>query len=239
MSQPFPGKVKLKRENTNMKTFNIYCDESCHLEHDHKLYMFLGSVSCAYPQVKVHSRQIRELMVRHNFYREIKWSTVSRSKLQFYLDLVDYFFATDLCFRSVGVEKAKIVCDELNTYDDFYYKMYYQLVNFEICSMYSYNVYLDIKDTLSAYKVKKLKDILNNKYNGNLFHVQNIRSEESVLMQLSDFIMGAISYNVNDSQKLNAAKVQIIERIKKRSNVIDLGRTNYNPKLNLFFIKLK
>ncbi|MBE6250150.1 MAG: DUF3800 domain-containing protein, partial [Bacteroidales bacterium] len=25
------------------KTFNIYCDESCHIENDHKKYMFLGS----------------------------------------------------------------------------------------------------------------------------------------------------------------------------------------------------
>lgn len=25
------------------KTFNIYCDESCHLEHDHKTYMLLGN----------------------------------------------------------------------------------------------------------------------------------------------------------------------------------------------------
>ena len=43
--------VKNKDENMN-KTFNIYCDESCHIENDHKKYMFLGSISSAYPQVK-------------------------------------------------------------------------------------------------------------------------------------------------------------------------------------------
>ena len=178
------------------KTFNIYCDESCHLEHDHKLYMFLGSVSCAYPQVQVHSQQIKEMKAKHNFMREIKWSTASKSKLKFYLDLVDYFFATDMCFRAVGVEKAKIQCTDDTSYDDFYYKMYYQLINYRISSMYSYNVYLDIKDTLSANKVRKLRNILNNKYNAELFrNIQNIRSEESVLMQLADFIMGAVSYN--------------------------------------------
>ena len=32
--------VKTKDENMN-KTFNIYCDESCHIENDHKKYMFL------------------------------------------------------------------------------------------------------------------------------------------------------------------------------------------------------
>ena len=222
------------------KTFNIYCDESCHLEHDHKPYMFLGSVSCAYPQVSVHSQQIKEMKLRHNFNREIKWSTVSKSKLKFYLELTDYFFATDLRFRAVGVEKVKIQCTESDTYDDLYYKMYYQLINYRISSMYSYNVYMDIKDTLSAYKVRKLREILNNKYNTQLFRtIQNIRSEESVLMQLADFIMGAISYNANDFEKKNQAKVQIIERIKKHSNLIDLGKTNYSEKLNLFFIELK
>jgi hypothetical protein len=43
------------------KTFNIYCDESCHIEHDHKAFMFLGSVSSAYNQVKLHTAQINEL----------------------------------------------------------------------------------------------------------------------------------------------------------------------------------
>jgi len=202
--------------------------------------MFLGSVSCAYPQVQVHSQQIKEMKLRHNFNREIKWSTVSKSKIKFYLELTDYFFATDLCFRAVGVDKAKIKCSEEDTYDDFYYKMYYQLINYRISSMYSYNVYLDIKDTLSAYKVRKLREILNNKYNMQLFRtIQNIRSEESVLMQLADFIMGAISYNANDTEHKNIAKMQIIDRIKKHSDIIDLKETNFSKKLNLFFIELR
>lgn len=53
------------------KTFNIYCDESCHLENDHKNYMFLGSVSCAYPQVKRHTERIKELKNKHKFNAEI------------------------------------------------------------------------------------------------------------------------------------------------------------------------
>lgn len=90
------------------KTFNIYCDESCHIENDHKKYMFLGSLSSAYNQVKFHTEQINVLKRKHNFYAEIKWSKVSKSKVRFYLELVDYFFNTDLRFRTVGVEKSKI-----------------------------------------------------------------------------------------------------------------------------------
>lgn len=220
------------------KTFNIYCDESCHLENDHKQYMFLGSVSCAYNQVRLHAENIKLLKKKHNFFAEIKWSNVSNSKIRFYVDLIDYFFATDLKFRAIGVEKAKIHCDEYgSTFDDFYYKMYYQLLNYHIDTFNHYNVYLDIKDTLSAYKVNRLKNILNMKY-GVFRNIQNIRSEESLLMQLTDLLMGAISYNLNDTEKKNTAKVQIIEKIKNHSK-IDLSKTNYSDKMNLFFIELR
>lgn len=220
------------------KTFNIYCDESCYLENDHKNYMFLGSVSCAYPQVKRHTERIKELKNKYKFNAEIKWSNVSMSKIDFYLDLVDYFFDTDLRFRTVGIDKLRIRCSNENTFDDFYYKMYYQLLNYKIDTTDHYNVYLDIKDTLSSIKVRKLKTILNFKY-GVFRNIQNIRSDESILMQLADFLMGAISYNSNDTQKRNLAKVMIIERISKHASIADLKKTNYSTKFNLFFIDLK
>ena len=220
------------------KTFNIYCDESCHIENDHKKYMFLGSTSVAYNQVRLHTEKINGIKKKHNFYGEIKWSKVSKSKLRFYLELVEYFFATDLQFRCVGVEKAKINAGAFNmSYDDFYYKMYYSLLNYNINTFHSYNVYLDIKDTLSAYKVNKLKDVLNTKY-GVFRNVQNIRSNESIIMQVTDFMMGSISYLHNNAEKKNSAKVQIIEKIKHNCNDA-LESTNYSNKLNLFFIELR
>jgi hypothetical protein len=220
------------------KTFNIYCDESCHLENDHKKYMFLGSTSVAYNQVKLHTDYINNLKKKHHFYAEIKWSTVSKSKLRFYLELVDYFFATDLKFRTVGIEKSKINNETFNqSFDDFYYKMYYFLLNHNINSLYTYNVYLDIKDTLSAYKVNKLKEVLNTKF-GVFRNVQNIRSHESIMMQLSDFMMGAISYLHNNEEKKNSAKKQIIDKIQQHCNE-NLQQTNYSNKFNLFFIELQ
>ena len=220
------------------KTFNIYCDESCHIENDHKSFMFLGKVSSAYNQVKFHTENIQELKKKHHFYAEIKWTSVSKSKLRFYEELIDYFFNTDLQFRAIGVEKTKINNNAFNqSYDEFYYKMYYYLLNHNLNSLYNYNVYLDIKDTLSALKVKKLKEILNTKF-GVFRNVQNIRSHESLLLQLADLIMGAISYYHNDSKKVNLAKVKLIEKIKQHAG-IGLDKTNYSEKLNLFFIELR
>lgn len=220
------------------KTFNIYCDESCHIEHDHKDFMFLGSVSSVYNQIKTHSSQINALKKKHHFYAEIKWSKVSQSKVRFYSELIDYFFATDLKFRAVGVKKSKIDNESFGqSYDDFYYKMYYQLLNHSLDSRHSYNVYLDIKDSLSSQKVCQLKNILNTKY-GVFRNIQNIRSHESLLMQLADFLMGAISYYKNDNLKRNTAKMHLIEKIMKHSGC-NLNETNYSEKLNLFFIELK
>jgi len=220
------------------KTFNIYCDESCHLENDGMKYLFLGSVSVAYNQVKLHTDYINELKKKHSFYAEIKWTNVSKSKIRFYLDLVDYFFATDLQFRTIGVEKARINNEAFaQTYDDFYYKMYYYLLNHNISSLSNYNVYLDIKDTLSAYKVNKLKTILNIKY-GVFRNVQNIRSHESIIMQLADFFMGAVSYLHNNEEHKNIAKMQIIEKMRKHCKE-DLLQTNVSSKMNVFFIELK
>jgi hypothetical protein len=143
-----------------------------------------------------------------------------------------------LQFRCVGIEKAKINNNAFNqSYDDFYYKMYYYLLNHNINSLHNYNVYLDIKDTLSAYKVNKLKEVLNTKF-GVFRNVQNIRSHESIIMQVTDFMMGSISYLHNNAEKKNTAKVQIIEKIKHNCNDA-LESTNYSNKLNLFFIELR
>ena len=85
--------------------------------------------------------------------------------------------------------------------------------------------------------MNKLKDILNAKF-GVFRNIQNIRSHESLLIQLADFIMGAISYHHNNEEKANQAKVQVIKKIQKHSGE-NLMRTNYSDKLNLFFIELQ
>ncbi len=219
------------------KTFNIYCDESCHLEHDHKPYMLLGNISCAYPQVKRHSERIKEIKKKHHFYAEIKWTNVSQSKLQFYLELIDYFFDTDLKFRAIGVQKEYIQLEESNTtFDDFYYKMYYRLLNHKVDTTDHYNVYLDIKDTWSDTKANKLRDILNVQF-GVFRKVQCIRSEESLLLQMADLLMGAIAYEINVPEKRSSAKERVLAQIKKHCP--DLAHSNSSNKLNLFFINLK
>ena len=56
------------------KTFNLYCDESCHLENDHKPYMLLSYVSVPYNHIETLRKRFFDLKQLYNIREEIKWS---------------------------------------------------------------------------------------------------------------------------------------------------------------------
>lgn len=45
--------------------FNVYCDETCHLEHDRSKAMALGAIWCPKAKVPVINRRIREIKNKH------------------------------------------------------------------------------------------------------------------------------------------------------------------------------
>lgn len=223
------------------KTFNIYCDESTHLMHDNHPYMLLGYVSIAYNQLKMAKEQINQIKKKHNFDGELKWTNVCEATYPVYKDLIEYFFMTDINFRAVIVDKQEI--DESRpeyTYNDFYYRMYYQLLHNNMDLSAGYNVYIDEKDTCSREKLKKLHDIL--KMNVAIQKLQFVKSRESVFVQLADVIMGAVNYNLRfekgDVEGKVIAKMKLINLIKQHG---DITRTTplSSKKFNLFFIKLQ
>lgn len=220
------------------KTYNMYCDESTHLENDGMPFMLISYVATPYNQLKQHKRAIHDLKQKYNFKGEIKWTNVSNSNHLFYSELVDYFFSTDLYFRAIIVEKEQIDNMRENfTYNDFYFKMYYQLLHHKLSMEDNYNIYLDIKDTRSHKKVKKLRQILS--YNVSVRNLQAIRSYESGLMQLADLIMGAVNYKLRKLDKV-IAKNKLIEKIEKACNGdLDKSTSLSEAKFNRFFIDLK
>lgn len=225
------------------QVFNVYCDESCHLENDHQPAMVLGAIWCPLDKVREISVRIREIKVQHGMKPgfEMKWTKVSPAKQQFYLDVVDYFFDDDdLRFRALIVpDKSRLQHNSFRqTHDEWYYKMYFDMLKAILSPEGHYRIYLDIKDTRGAAKVVKLHDILcNNMYDFSreiIERVQLVRSHEVELMQLADILIGAISY-VNRGLTGNAAKVALMERMKRRSKY-DLTRTTLlrEEKVNLF-----
>ncbi len=230
--------------------FNIYCDESCHLEHDpvNVTAMVIGGILCPDAKKKEANDRIREIKVEHGIKAdaEIKWNKVSPSMLALYIDLIDYFFDNSyLHFRAVVIpDKRKLNHGRFNqTHDDFYYKTYFQMLKTVLEPGYEYAVYIDIKDTRSQEKVLKLRDVLCNSnydFNRNMIRrIQQIRSHEVELMGLTDLLIGAISY-IHRGLSGSETKLALIERIRQRSGYTLLSNTLYREnKFNLFIWKSK
>ena len=226
-----------------MTTYNIYCDESCHLEHDGEKAMTIGGVWCPENKKDEIFKRIREIKKEHGLSPkfEIKWNKVSPGQLAFYMDIVNYFFDnSDLHFRVIVVPDKKELNHEQfhQTHDDFYYKLYFDMLKTIFEPGSDYNIYLDIKDTRGQKKVDKLHEVLcNNNYDFKsemIKKVQQVRSHEVELVALADLLIGAISY-LHREKVTSDAKLKLIERIKLRSGYNLTSSTLYREsKFNVF-----
>lgn len=225
------------------ESFNIYLDESCHLEHDGIPVMVLGAVWCPTSHVYALSHRISELKAAHGLSRdfEIKWTKVSPGKQAFYLELVNVFFEeAELHFRGVLIpDKSQLDHRRFaQSHDDWYYKMCFRLLDPVISPEHSYEVYLDIKDTRSETKRAKLEEVLRSSNRdwaqAIVRRVQQIRSHESALMQLADLLIGAVGYHAR-GETSSTAKLAVIKRIRQRGK-LSLDRSTFlgATKFNLF-----
>lgn len=224
--------------------FNVYCDESCHLENDRQKAMVLGAVWCPLDKTREIAVRLREIKQKHGLPPgfEVKWTKVSPGKKQLYLDLIDYFFDDDdLYFRSLIVpDKSLLRHDSFpgQDHDTWYYKMYFDMLKVIFQPDARYRIYLDIKDTRGAQKVAKLHQVLcNDRYDFSrkvIEWLQLVHSHEIEQLQLADLLIGAIAY-LNRGLGGNAGKEALIERMQQRSGY-DLTRTTLlrEEKMNIF-----
>lgn len=224
--------------------FNVYCDESCHIENDAHKAMVLGAVWCPREKSREISVRVREIKEKHGLSPrfEVKWIKVSPAGERFYMDLLDYFFEEDdLRFRTLVVpDKSKLNHKDYDqSHDDWYYKMYYQLLTVLISSEEdTYRIYLDKKDTRSAEKVDKLHEVLSNvRYDFSrerIEWVQNVRAREIEMMQLADLLIGAVSY-ANRDLAGNSGKISLVQNIRHRTSYSMLKSTRLlEEKFNVF-----
>jgi len=225
------------------RTIHVYCDESCHLENDRQRAMVLGALWCPANRRKFLARRVKELRHTHdigvNF--EVKWGKVSLGKLGFYRDLIDLFFDESLLgFRGLVVPKK----DDLNhdafnqSHDDFYYKMWYLLLNPLIDPRRDYRVFLDQKDTRGAERLRKLHDVLCNKNDdfdkSIIKSVELVQSSDLVLLQLTDLLIGALSYLHRDLSR-SPAKKELVLHLRNRSGLsLQKSTLLKEGKFNLF-----
>ena len=226
------------------ETFNIYCDESCHLENDHQKAMVLGAVWCPLDKTREIAVRLREIKEKHGLppHFEVKWTKVSPAGKALYLDLVDYFFDDDdLHFRALIVPDKSLLRHNAfpgQDHDGWYYKMYFDMLKVIFRPDARYRIYLDIKDTRGARKTAKLHEVLcNDRYDFSrqvIERLQLVHSHEIEQVQLADLLIGAVAY-LNRGLRENAGKMAIIERMRQRSGY-DLTRTTLlrEEKMNIF-----
>lgn len=164
-------------------------------------------------------KELDEIKEKHSARGELKWQKVSNSRLQFFQDVLDWFFSSDaLHFRSVIVtDKTKLNHAFFNrgSHEHFYYKLYYQLLHRILVPANSYEIYVDLKDTRGRLMLPTLRDVLCSgaKHDDRLIsHIQNVHSREIGLVQLADFLLGAVAYR-NRNLQSNPAKVVLVHRI--------------------------
>lgn len=204
--------------------------------------MGIGAVWLSKAKVRHLSLELRDIKRRHRAAGELKWTKVSASRSAFYSELVDWFFRQDgLNFRCIIVpDKTKLNHEKYNqgSHDDFYYKMYFSMLSKVLSPDMVHEIYIDIKDTRSNLKVSHLRDVLcNNVYDftGEMISkIQHVRSHEIELMQLADFLLGAVVY-ANRGLTGNSAKRMVAEKIEEhRKRKLTVSSPLFNRKFNVF-----
>lgn len=228
-----------------MSTYNLYIDESCHLEHDRFPVMCIGYIKISRANYAEFKDAIKSIKLKHNAPTEIKWNKLSLSRLALYKDLIDFFFEAPIQFRCILVKyKQKLDHEAFNKgdHDSFYYKLVYFLLNASTNppNGNSYRVYMDIKDTRGRERLAQITSVFENKHRGEspFNHFQHIRSDENELLQLTDLFIGAITYKSRKEHVKNEAssvKKELIKYLEEKSGyLLDEGTEPWEEKFNIF-----
>lgn len=219
--------------------YNIYCDESCHLERDQQKAMVLGCVVLPFDLVKTVSDEIKAIKIKHGLHpmTELKWIKVSNNKLQMYHDICRYFIQEDcIRFRAVLVpDKTKLNHKAFDqTQDVFYFKMFYYVLNEVIIKDNLYKIYFDYKD---KYENQQIIDLFkyvvsNTKIERESISHQLVHSHESQLIQLTDLLIGAVGYKAR-LDLTNNAKSNIVHYLEEELKIDINQTTSHFDKFNI------
>lgn len=175
---------------------SIYCDESRHCNKDDD-YLVIGAIKCPDSMKRALVYELNQLKRNYGIGKEFGWKTVSPNKHEFYEQVVEWFFSKEMLqFRCIAANKKSLwsAKDE-----DGFYVAYHQLLFHWFKPDYGYKVFLDRKKNSDnrqighlVYKTKR--DI---PQDSTLFCMEEVESDECVLIQLADLLIGAVGYAMN------------------------------------------
>ena len=230
--------------------FEIYCDESrpdlfTSKAQKKDKYLLIGGLWLpADKRIEIKQR-IKTLKDKHRIGGQIKWQKISKSRIRFYSELVDLFmsYKLDLRFRCIAV-KADTVNFNLYHNGDAelgFYKFYYELIHHWIFDFNEYTIFCDTKTNRKPDRLSVLKRCLEKSNLTSMIHsIQASPARESVLIQLTDFFLGAVGSELNQSITAKSAKNTILPYLRKQLKQNRISPTpKSEEKFNVFEIKLQ
>lgn len=228
--------------------FEVYCDEALPdlftSQKPRAKYLMIGALWLPTDLREEAKAKIARLRERHNVHGEMKWRKISPSRVDFYAEVIDMFFAygSDMRFRCIAVDHAKTDLDHFHDGDGElgFYKFYYQLLHHWILDFNEYTVFCDLKSNRSPTRLAELRKVLSNaNLLAEIVNVQPLPSGQLVLMQLCDILLGAASSRLNFDAPASPAKLAIVERIEARLGRKIAPTWKSEEKFNVFKINLK
>jgi hypothetical protein len=226
--------------------FEVYCDESRHdllsSEREPKEGLVLIGGLWIRAEIRKQLKEtVRSLRRAHTTWGEIKWNSVSASRLDFYRGVVDLFFDSDARFRCIAIDSGKVDLVKYHQADHElgFYKFYYQLLHHWIRDFNEYAIFVDFKTNRLPNRLQTLHKVLSAaNITSRISCVQALTSRECTLIQLADFLTGAVGYKLH-GLSTSSAKTAIVQRIEERLGRPIQSTGPFEVKFNVFLIDLQ
>lgn len=201
--------------------------------------MGIGCLYCPEEYKKQIMYNIRSIKRKYNFSidHEIKWTRVSKGKIDMYKELIDYLFEEqNLYFRAIiSLNKDKLLVSGEEQYRHWYEKMNYYLFNKIINYGYVYRIFLNKRDTKGKENLSKLEEVIcNSKYDFNMItikSIEDITSNNNDLIQLTDLLIGALTY-YHRGLTTSPAKIEVVKYLMSKAKISETSNWN-DTKFNL------
>jgi hypothetical protein len=198
---------------------DVYCDEAYpdlfSSKHPQARFLVIGSVWLKSDDRTRFKSAIHGLRNQHKIGGEFKWTKVSPSKVDFYKNLLTWFHqqGEDLRFRCIAIDhqQVNLIRFHQNDQELGFYKFYYQMLHHWLHPFNQYCIYCDFKCNRLSDRLHTLKACLNHaNLAAAIETVQAVRSRKSVLIQLTDVLVGLATARLNDRLTPGSAKEAVV-----------------------------